>query len=308
MADDARTPFEQFYARYHRRLLGFAIRAYGRADADDLAQDAMVRAYASYARLDPGRDPWPWLVAIVRNVARDRYARPAAVPFADVPVGADDGPADVEERAMVRAALGRLSSGDRTVLVLREWHDLSFGELSGLLGRSPNTLRQQVLRARRRLADAYTSLGGRVPGLLAWVRWRGPVAGQVAAAVVAGVVVTTPPATPPRPAPAAVVPVERRDPGVVTAARRAAPERPLLPSRAARSGADPAGRVARSPAPARRGETRPPPRTARRPGIRVTAGDAGHEQSAAGDGTAVTCAAAALCAGAQIGRGTQTSV
>ncbi|HVF04101.1 MAG TPA: sigma-70 family RNA polymerase sigma factor, partial [Frankiaceae bacterium] len=180
MADDAAVAFGQLYARYHRRLRGLATHLYGAADAEDIAQEAMARAYASYATLDPDRDPWPWLVAIARNVARDRYARPRPVALADVPVAAPDATAGVEERLVVSAALGRLSAEDRGVLVLREWHELSFAELGRLLGRSPNALRQQVFRARRRLAAAYTDLGGRAVALAAWPRWRAPGAAQVA--------------------------------------------------------------------------------------------------------------------------------
>ena len=298
--------FAEFYGRYPGRLRGFVVSVYGPADADDLAQDAMVRAYRSYARLDPERDPWPWLVAIVRNVARDRYARPAPVPLADVPVICADGTADVEERVVVRAALGRLSSADRRVLLLRECDELSFGELSRLLGRSPNTLRQQVFRARRRLAAAYTALGGRALGVLGWVRWRTQAAGGLAAAVVTGAVIVTgqgpgEPGPPPRLAPAVTGPVADGGSPTGPVMRGAVPARPLL-----RSGTTPvrAPRATRRAAPERPPAATRPGTTGRADGVRVGADTTGYDLASESQGGAgVVCAVAAVCAPRQNGRG-----
>jgi RNA polymerase sigma-70 factor (ECF subfamily) len=202
MADDS---FDDFYARYAGRLLAFARSVYGRADADDIAQEAMTRAWRSYDALDAGRDPWPWLTAIARNVARDRGGGPRALPLADVPARQPDSVGAVEERQVLRAALGRLSSADRDVLVLRELHDLTFDELATLTGRSPNTVRQQAFRARQRLRAAYASVGGRAGAFLTGLRWRPWAEAQAAAAavVVAGALATggappPDPATPPQ--------------------------------------------------------------------------------------------------------------
>jgi RNA polymerase sigma-70 factor (ECF subfamily) len=234
MADTA--TFADFYARYARRLHGFVVTVYGHRDADDVTQDAMLRAYAAYGRLDPERDPWPWLTTIARNVARNRHARSAAIPFADLPRPAPESTGEVEERHVVRAALGRLSPADRDVLVLREWHDYSFDELALLLGRSPDTLRQQALRARRRLADAYTALGGRAVGVACWLRRCWPVADVATAVVVAGVLALHGGEPAPRPAPGvAAGPAARTGTHAGPAVGRAAPFRPLQPSGAARS-------------------------------------------------------------------------
>lgn len=229
--------FDLFYARYHRRVRAFAYSLRPR-DGDDVAQEAMLRAWASYATLDASRDPWPWLSAIVRNVARDRAARTDAVPLADVPVVTSDATGRIVERELLTAALGRLSSSDRAMLVLRECQEWTFDELSELLGRSPNTLRQQAYRARRRLAHAYTALGGRAGAVVWWLRrWRPPAAADVAAAVVAGAFLAAGPVPPPadaRPAPATAGPEARGGTPAGPATPRAAPARPLQPARAAR--------------------------------------------------------------------------
>jgi RNA polymerase sigma-70 factor (ECF subfamily) len=248
--------FDEIYARYRDRLRRFAIAAYGRAEADDIVQEAMLRAYASFARYDGQRDAWGWLTAIVRNVARDRAARPQPVPVPEVGGAAADACDDVAERHLVRTALGRLSESDRDVLVLRECEDLTFVELAALLGRSENTLRQQVFRARRRLAAAYTALGGRACGAL-WSlrRWPEPVA----AAVVAGAMLApAPPAAPPVRREVAAGPAVRRSSAPAgPAAWRAAPAQPLQPARAARLVAPRAEVVRPSPTAAPDGDERP---------------------------------------------------
>lgn len=286
MADDVRTAFADLYTTYHRRLRGFAVAVLDAPDADDLVQDAMLRAYASFGTLDRTRDPWPWLVAILRNVARDRWASRGAVLVESPPGAEDDATADVDEREVVRAALGRLSSSDRDVLVLRECHDLSFGELASLLGRSPNALRQQVFRARRRLADAYTAIGGRAVGIACWLR-RMP-AEPVAAAVVAGVLAVNGPAPAPPPRPPAVTevaagPVPRMGTRPGPAAVRTARDRPLPPAPAAHVTAPLA--TAERPA--------PPARTTSRKGI--SRDGRGVSQERQNSGEPVLCAVTEVC-------------
>ncbi|MDQ1710918.1 MAG: hypothetical protein QOE45_368 [Frankiaceae bacterium] len=201
-------PFADFYTRYHGRLLGFAVDVWGVADADDIAQEAMARALAAYDTLDPARDPWPWLAAVAKNIARDHQRRRRLIAWVDLEsdevaslVEADtpyDAAAGVEQRRLLRSALRNIAPEDRDVLLLRECHDVPFEELSRMYGRSANALRQQAFRARRRLADEFTALGGRALGLaavtFARVRARAerfaalvvPSGGQVATAALAG--------------------------------------------------------------------------------------------------------------------------
>jgi RNA polymerase sigma-70 factor (ECF subfamily) len=201
---DAR--FAEFYARYHGRLLGFAVDTWGPAEADDIAQETMARALAAYARLDPERDPWPWLAAVARNIARDHQRRRRVIAWVGLDcdevtdlVAADsphDAAADVEQRRLLRDALGNIAPGDRDVLVLRECHNVSFEELARMSGRTTNAVRQHAFRARRRLASEFTALGGRALGAgtavaARWVRARvgdlaSPAAAQVATAALAG--------------------------------------------------------------------------------------------------------------------------
>jgi RNA polymerase sigma-70 factor (ECF subfamily) len=239
-------PFEEFFARYHDRLVGFATTAFGAADADDVAAETMARALAAYDALDPARDAWPWLAVVARNVARDARRRRWHVPLddaADVP--SPDGPyeaaAAAEERRLVRLAFARLPEADRRLLLLREDAGVGFDDLAARLGRTPGALRVQAMRARRALAREFTQLGGRAydvaVALAARVRWLAEApAVPAVAALVAGLTFGSGPA-PVRPAPPAVLALPT---DVVTVTGTAAPRdagptprRPATPAPAA---------------------------------------------------------------------------
>ena len=116
-----RVGFDEFYATYHARLVRFASAAFGAADADDIAQEAMARAYAAYDRFDPGRDAWPWLTVIARRAAADaRAANARAVP-GDVSgqlSAATDVAEQAEQRDLIRAALLAQAAGVLPAAVL----------------------------------------------------------------------------------------------------------------------------------------------------------------------------------------------
>jgi RNA polymerase sigma-70 factor (ECF subfamily) len=255
-------PFDEFYSRYHDRVVRFATVAYGAADADDVAQETMLRAYAAYDRIDHARDAWPWLAVVARHVARDLRATTRPVRLGH-PVEPDTAAADVAdlvgERALLGSALDRLTPADRSVLLLRECHDVPVGELARQAGCSPNALRQQVFRAKRRLAVAYADLGGRALGLAAALGARrlrtasaraatAPALGLVApfaAIVMAGVLGATPPA-----ATAATGPAARGGATAGPAVRTATPTRLVRGAVAARGVAITARQDVRTPPPA----------------------------------------------------------
>ncbi|HWL36620.1 MAG TPA: sigma-70 family RNA polymerase sigma factor [Frankiaceae bacterium] len=205
----------------HRgRLVRWLTAIFGPRDAEDIAQEALVRLYERPGMLDEDADPWPWLAVVARNVGRD-MARHNAFSLAVDAETLDRLPdaARVHEQVVARddaerlhLALRAITPRDRALITLRDVQGVSVGDIAERLGMNDNAVRQQLFRARKRLASAYTELGGdRQAGLLAGlgVRWRefvrkhghvfdalGPTASQmlahagpVAAAIVAGVLV-----------------------------------------------------------------------------------------------------------------------
>ena len=130
------------------------------ADAEDLAQTAVVRALAAGAELrDPERAKW-YLLRIVRNLATDQArarARVSVEPWADVP---DEISLDLEPEAIVlraddgalpRAAFADLSSQHQEVLRLRFVEELDYEAVAARLQTTEHAARQRVYRAMQAL-------------------------------------------------------------------------------------------------------------------------------------------------------------
>jgi RNA polymerase sigma-70 factor (ECF subfamily) len=137
-----------------------------RADAEDVVQEALVKAHAAMGRFRPGSPFRPWLLRVVANEAKnrrravhrraaatERYARLAAVGTAV------EGP-DPEAMALARVAtdalwraVAALDDRDRLVLGYRYFADLSEAETAAALGCRPGTVKSRVSRALGRLRD-----------------------------------------------------------------------------------------------------------------------------------------------------------
>ena len=131
------------------------------ADAEDVVQDACVRAMRFFSSLRDD-DARAWLFTIVRNTWYSRVSRRANV-TAGSPLkgGQDQWPdtdLDPEERllqqhtvALVRAALEQLPVDFREVIVLREIEGLSYKEMAAVVGVPIGTVMSRLARARERL-------------------------------------------------------------------------------------------------------------------------------------------------------------
>jgi len=135
-------------------------------DAEDIVQDAMLRAFRSFEQLR-GDDLRPWLMSIVRNCWRDRAAQPHRRRDVPLPVGAQgpelvfEGP-DAETQAVrasegkrLRAMIATLPEDFREVLILREMEDLSYREIAEVVGAPIGTVMSRLARARALLKDKW---------------------------------------------------------------------------------------------------------------------------------------------------------
>jgi RNA polymerase sigma-70 factor (ECF subfamily) len=136
------------------------------ADAEDLVQDAAVRALRFLSTFR-GESAKAWLLTIVRNVWSSRMARqagwPAAAEYDDVVEGqADDRPgpdallAQRRDVARVRRAVEGLPVEFREVIVLREFEGLSYKEIAAIAGMPIGTVMSRLARARERLGAALS--------------------------------------------------------------------------------------------------------------------------------------------------------
>jgi RNA polymerase sigma-70 factor (ECF subfamily) len=133
-------------------------------DAQDVVQDAALRALRYFDGFRGG-DARAWLLAIVRNSCSTWHARERPrrqdVPLAEEASGAIDEAAEADalairrsERAAIERALAALPTEFREVIVLREIQELSYKDISDVVGVPIGTVMSRLARARRRLAVA----------------------------------------------------------------------------------------------------------------------------------------------------------
>lgn len=178
LAHDLDAAFETLVRAHVDRCHAIALRILGDPrDAEEVAQDALVRAYRALAGYPAERIRElrlrPWLATIVVNQCRNRVRR-RAVPTtpldplveagAEPAAGAGTDPAGLagraSDRAQLAAMLATLPDRYRIPVVLRHVDDLSYAELAEVLGRPEGTLKAQVSRglALLRAAAAGTHL------------------------------------------------------------------------------------------------------------------------------------------------------
>ncbi len=168
--------FTEIVRRYQRAVYRVAYGLTRRAeDADDLAQEAFVRAYRALGTFRAGEPLWPWLSRITVNLAyslfRHRKRRPEAELEPLLETGhdwaSDDDPvAAVEGReraAAVRACFAELSHEHQSILVLRIVENMSYDEISRALGVPPGTVMSRLSRARAELKARLSARSGETP-------------------------------------------------------------------------------------------------------------------------------------------------
>ncbi|HWW67244.1 MAG TPA: sigma-70 family RNA polymerase sigma factor [Solirubrobacterales bacterium] len=146
----------------HRVCLRLAYRyASNPSEAEDIAQDALLRAWRRRSTLRDGDRRNQWLATIVRNEAFRQHARIRPDPIATIELqeGADDERVVATvERADLHAALGRLPDKDRQLLLLRYDEDLTQAAIASRLGIPEGTVKVRLHRARDKLRRAFAPL------------------------------------------------------------------------------------------------------------------------------------------------------
>lgn len=164
----ARGAFEALWTRFRARLVVYARswRAFGPADADDAASEALIAAFRGLARYDSARPLEPWVYAVASrrfaDLARAAKRRPARA-FAEGELDAladgarahDEGLARGDLAGRVRAAIAELPWPERRLAVLAFYEELPSAEIGRILSMPPGTVRWRLAALRRRLAAAF---------------------------------------------------------------------------------------------------------------------------------------------------------
>jgi RNA polymerase sigma-70 factor (ECF subfamily) len=132
-------------------------------DAEDLAQETMLKAFRSWRLYRPGTNAKAWLLTILRNTFVNQYrrqkVRPATADVAEIEpftVFREVQDADPERTffdrlvdADVLRAIDRLPEDFREVLVLSDLEDLTYAEIAAAIGSPVGTVKSRLFRARQ---------------------------------------------------------------------------------------------------------------------------------------------------------------
>lgn len=132
------------------------------ADAEDIAAEALARAYASWQRIGkaPHRDGW--VLRTATNLLYDRLRREQRSKSAPMTVDATVPGFETRsaDRATLMTALGSLSRRQRQAIVLRYWGDLEVQHVADAMGVSAGTAQTHLTRARTNLVASLALTEG----------------------------------------------------------------------------------------------------------------------------------------------------
>jgi RNA polymerase sigma-70 factor, ECF subfamily len=166
--------FNQLVLRWERPIYALAYRVIGREeDARDVAQETFLRAFRALSGFKGQAKFSSWLYRITLNLCRDWIRRERRAPVAQAPEGVDlielaseTEPVETIEDLVARRELGRavakamamLPEDQRTAIILKEYHGLTFQEIADLLDCPLSTVKTRLYQGlsvlRKQLAEA----------------------------------------------------------------------------------------------------------------------------------------------------------
>jgi RNA polymerase sigma factor (sigma-70 family) len=162
---DEPSEFSGVFERHFDEVRHYLARRVGPGLGDELASETFVRAFDGRARFDAERGVVRvWLFGIAANLLRRQargeerrlraYARSGVDPVVEELEGVG-ARLDAERNGpRLASALASLSSGEREVVLLYAWAELSYDEIAAALDVRPGTVRSRLSRARTRLRNA----------------------------------------------------------------------------------------------------------------------------------------------------------
>ncbi|MFZ4506260.1 MAG: sigma-70 family RNA polymerase sigma factor [Fimbriimonas sp.] len=158
---DRRDGFERQAERVFPSVFGTALRlTRSRDEAEDLAQEAMVRAYEAFERFD-GTNFKAWILRIVTNLYINRYRQQQRAPQVGSlsddgviePIGAESELPDrilFDEKlpAEIEDALGKVPDEFRLAVILSDLEGMSYQEIADITGVPIGTVRSRLARGR----------------------------------------------------------------------------------------------------------------------------------------------------------------
>lgn len=161
--------WEAILAHHQEAVFRLAYLLLGDADdAQDVAQEAFIRAYRALDQFDPERPLRPWLLRIAANLARNRrrtlgrYLAALQRALLAEPRPTESAPVEALSAQQMAAqalwqAVRRLSSADQEVIYLRYFLEAQESEMAAALHVAPGTVKSRLHRALGRLRTVITA-------------------------------------------------------------------------------------------------------------------------------------------------------
>jgi len=175
--------FNQLITRWERPIYALAYRVIGQEeDARDVCQETFLRAFRGLAGFKGQAKFSSWLYRIALNLCRDWIRRRRRTPISALPedveledLASNAGPSESVEdlvarrelSGVVEMAMARLPEEQRTAIILKEYHGMTFQEIADLQGCPLSTVKTRLYQGlsvlRRDLAESRPGIG---PGAL----------------------------------------------------------------------------------------------------------------------------------------------
>jgi RNA polymerase sigma-70 factor (ECF subfamily) len=175
--------FDGLYRKHAATVYRYCLAVLGNhADAEDVTQTTFMNAYRALAQGVKPRKAENWLLTIAHNQIRQHFRKTLAKPLEveldeEAAAGRDAVERSEPTVADILRALQKLTPGQRSAIVMREFEGRSYAEMAEILGLTPSALEALLFRARRALAEeledsltcaeAELSLSRRLDGRLA---------------------------------------------------------------------------------------------------------------------------------------------
>src|SRR5881398_2900084 len=170
--------FNELIVRWERPIYALAYRQIGREeDARDVCQETFLRAYRALSGFRGQAKFSSWLYRIALNLCKDWVRRERRTPVVDMPENVDlmdlaaaaepsesieDLVARRDEMRVVQRAMARLPEEQRTAIVLKEYHGLTFQEIADLVGCPLSTVKTRLYQGLSVLRRELEKSAGRV--------------------------------------------------------------------------------------------------------------------------------------------------
>jgi RNA polymerase sigma-70 factor, ECF subfamily len=174
--------FNQLIVRWERPIYALAYRVIGREeDARDVCQDAFLRAYRALPGFKGQAKFSSWLYRIALNLCRDWIRRQRRAPVSQLPedseaieLAASTGPVESIEdlvarrelSAIVENAMTELSEEQRTAIILKEYHGMTFQEIADMQGCPLSTVKTRLYQGLSLLRRRLEQQGHSMPELV----------------------------------------------------------------------------------------------------------------------------------------------